>query len=141
VGETPDTSVDSVQSDFSATRLGRPGIGDKLFDMAADQGMPLTSISASPLESLDLGQCGDHSSFDSILDDERRSLMDHSLFDKTGHRSSMLSDSVFGYNDSHPEQGHLLLPNQFRPLSVLSINSVHSPMKEDDTMISVSYIL
>ena len=70
MGETPDASVDSVQSDFSAMRLGRPGIGDKMFDMAADQGMPLTSISVLPPESLDLGQRGDHSSFDSILDDE-----------------------------------------------------------------------
>jgi hypothetical protein len=46
--------VDSVQSDFSVTCLGCPGIGDKMFNTAADQGMSLTSISALPLESLDL---------------------------------------------------------------------------------------
>jgi serine/arginine repetitive matrix protein 2 len=46
-----DTSVDSVQSDFSVMCLGHPGIGDKMFNMAVDQGKPLTSISASPLES------------------------------------------------------------------------------------------
>ena len=51
-----DVSVDSVQSDFLATHLGRPGIGDKMFDTAADQGMPLTLISTSPPESLDLGE-------------------------------------------------------------------------------------
>jgi serine/arginine repetitive matrix protein 2 len=47
----------------------------------------------------------------------------------------MLSDSVFG-DDYHFQNG-LLPPNQFRPLSVLSISSIHSPMKEYDTMISV----
>jgi hypothetical protein len=51
-----DMSVDSVQSDFLVMHLGRLGIGDKMFDTAADQGMPLTLISASPLESLDLGE-------------------------------------------------------------------------------------
>jgi hypothetical protein len=52
--------------------------------------------------------------------------------------SSMSSDSVFGYDDHHQPQGHLLPTMQLRPLSALSVNSVHSPMKEDDTMISVS---
>jgi serine/arginine repetitive matrix protein 2 len=42
-----DASLDSVMSDFSAMYLGRPGIGDKMFDHAVDLG-PLTSISASP---------------------------------------------------------------------------------------------
>ena len=46
-----DASVDSVQSDFSVMCLGRLGIGDKMFDTAADQGKPLTSISALPPES------------------------------------------------------------------------------------------
>lgn len=33
-------SMDSVMSDFSARRLGRPGVGDKMFDSAHDYGMP-----------------------------------------------------------------------------------------------------
>ena len=41
--------VDSVMSDFSGMHLGRPGLGDKMFNNAADLG-PLTSISASPPE-------------------------------------------------------------------------------------------
>ncbi|KAJ6568795.1 hypothetical protein B0H19DRAFT_1256508 [Mycena capillaripes] len=78
------------------------------------------------------------SSFDSIIDEERRSSMEDSLVEKTGHHSSMSSDSVFGYDDHHPPNGHLLPPHQFRPLSVLNFNnSAHSPMKEDDTMISM----
>jgi serine/arginine repetitive matrix protein 2 len=64
--------------------------------------------------------------------------MEDSLFEKTGNRSSVSSDSVFGDDFSHPYPGGLLPPNQFPPLSVLSRNSVHSPMRDDDTMISVS---
>ena len=63
--------------------------------------------------------------------------MDNSLFEKTGQQSSMSSDSVFGDDLSHPYEGGLLPPNQFWPLSVMSVSSVHSPMREDDTMISV----
>ena len=134
-----DVSMDSVSSDFSGMHLGRPGIGDKIFDHAVDLG-PLTSISASPPEKLDISDShSDHRpSFDSILDDEQRPSIEDSLFEKTGHRSSISSDSVFGEDNSHPYQGGLLPPNQFRPLSVLSVNSVHSPMEEGDTMIPVS---
>ncbi|KAJ7042702.1 hypothetical protein C8F04DRAFT_1176309 [Mycena alexandri] len=129
-----DSSVDSMLSDFSVARLGRPGVGEKMFDTAG--GMPLSAISASPPESHS-GR-NNRSSFDSIIDEERRSSMEDSLFEKTGHRSSMSSDSVFGYDELHPPNGHLLPPHQFRPLSVLSMNtSIHSPMREDDTMISM----
>ena len=127
-----EVSIDSVMSDFSGMHLGRPGLGDKMFNNAADLG-PLTTISASPPESVTSPHLG--KSFDSILDDEQRSSVEDSLFEKTHHRSSISSDSVFGED---PLQSGLLPPNQFRPLSVLSINSIHSPMKEDDTMISVS---
>lgn len=146
-----DASVDSTMSDFSAMRLGRPGLGDKMFDTAEDRGMPLTSISASPPEDVSEG-CGPsqdlryRSSFDSILD-ERRSLSD-SLFEKTGDGdgTSVSSDSVFGYDDSQRaammRNGRFLLPpNQFRPLSMTSMMSHHSPKKDDDTMISVRFPL
>ena len=43
----------------------------------------------------------------------------------------MSSDSVFGEDVG---KGGLRLPNRFRPISILSV-SVHSPMKDDDTMI------
>jgi serine/arginine repetitive matrix protein 2 len=134
-------SIDSSTSDFSAARLGRPGLGEKMFEKC-EQSMPLTAISASPPESISGGRLGNRSSFDSILDNDRRSSTEDSLFDKTENRSSMSSDSVFGDDDPHSGHlnGHLLLPNQFRPLSMLSVNSAHSPMKEDDTMISVSLL-
>ncbi|PPQ91217.1 hypothetical protein CVT25_001175 [Psilocybe cyanescens] len=144
-----DQSVDSVMSDFSGMHLGRPGIGDKMFDNAAgaDHG-PLPSISASPPESASASQLqfshdARRRSFDSILDEEQRSSRssmaedaEDSLFEQTGYRSSV-SDSVFGDDFAHQLRGGLLPPNQFRPLSVLSRNSVHSPMKDDDTMISM----
>ncbi|KAJ3912173.1 hypothetical protein F5877DRAFT_85100 [Lentinula edodes] len=119
---------------FSARQLGRPGIGDKMFDTAVNFGAPLTSISASPPGSSYSKSC---SSFDLIMDDEPRSSVDDSLFDKTGHRTSLCSESVFGYDgSSRYAQGHLLPQNAFRPVSYLSINSIHSPSKDDDTMIS-----
>jgi hypothetical protein len=47
-------------SGFSAIHLGRPGIGDKMFDHAVDLG-PLTSISASPLNGHEASENGyDH---------------------------------------------------------------------------------
>ncbi|KAF8148662.1 hypothetical protein B0H34DRAFT_802878 [Crassisporium funariophilum] len=134
-----DLSTDSVMSDFSAMHLGRPGLGDKMFDNPADHG-PLTSISASPPESAVRPRFNNdtRNSYDSICDEEQReSMMEDSLFEKTGRASSGSEDSVFGDDYSHEYRGGLLPPNQFRPLSVLSMNSVHSPSREDDTMISM----
>ena len=138
---------DSISSDFSARHLGRPGVGDKMFDSAPDSRMPLTSISASPPENaLGIPQ-GYRMSYDSILDNERRrsstefedrrSFLD-SIFDQTDDPSSASSESVFGYDELHPPQGNLLPPHQFRPLSVYSNSNGHSSVREDETMISVS---
>ncbi|KAF8483145.1 hypothetical protein JB92DRAFT_1651529 [Gautieria morchelliformis] len=128
-----DPSIDSVLSDFSATRLGRPGIGDKMFESAPDHG-PLTSISASPPESV-VGDLVQRSSYDSILDEDRRSTVD-SIFDNTDQGSSMSSDSVFGYDTNEAVRGNLFPPTRFRPLSVMSVGHRGTP-REDDTMISM----
>ena len=110
-----------------------------MFSNAADH-EPLTSISASPLESAARHQVGNRSPFYSIIDDEQGSSQGDSLFEKPRYHSSMPSYSVFG-DDYHFRSGLLPL-NQFQPLSVHSISSIHSPMKEDDdAMISVSSIL
>ncbi|KAJ7234518.1 hypothetical protein B0H12DRAFT_1204744 [Mycena haematopus] len=124
------SSVDSVMSDYSVSRLGRPGVGDKMFDTVMDHGHSLRAISASPPESRG-SELRNRSSYDSIIDEERRSSMEDSLFEKTGHRSSMSSDSVFGYDDHNPPMAFAAAA------SVPFHNSVHSPMKEDDTMISM----
>ena len=92
-----EVSIDSVMSDFSGIHLGHPGLGDKMFNNAADHGA-LTSISASPLDSTSRPCVGNRSSFDfdSIIDDKQRLSQEDSLFEKTHYQSSMSSDSVFG---------------------------------------------
>lgn len=133
-------SVDSAISEFSRMRLGRPGVGDKMFESIGDH-YPLSSISASPPESVS-GDLAQKSSYDSILDDERRSTVD-SIFDNTGHRSSISSDSVFWHDpanekDQPPRHHHNLFPpaNLFRPLSLCSTGN-HEMSREDDTMITM----
>ncbi|KAF5393347.1 hypothetical protein D9757_000790 [Collybiopsis confluens] len=164
-----DASIDSVDSQFSAMHLGRPGIGDKMFDTAANFGAPLTSILASPagstsqrsgfgsmdydprFSSASIGaplpsisaspQRSDYPdspmSYDSIMDNEQRSSMEDSLFDRTGHRTSVSYESVFGCDDSSRRPDGLLPPNAFRPVSSMSVTSDHSPVRDDDTMISM----
>ncbi|EPQ51625.1 hypothetical protein GLOTRDRAFT_117955 [Gloeophyllum trabeum ATCC 11539] len=138
-----DPSVDSILSDFSAMRLGRPDLGDKMFSSVPEHGVPLTAISASPPESRysrDESQySGDddqRSSYDSIIDEDRRTSVQDSLFEKTGYRTSVSSESVFGNDYSHPIQGSLMPPH-FRPISMYSEVSIHSPENEDDTLISM----
>ncbi|KAL4261714.1 hypothetical protein AB1N83_006845 [Pleurotus pulmonarius] len=138
-----DASMDSMMSEYSAMRLGRPGLGDKMFETSGDQGMPLSAISASPPDSAiasrsNLSATRDSYEYDSIMDNDPVSTIDDSLFDKTGHRSSLSSESIFGDDASNPIPGHLLLPHQFRPLSMLSVRSTdRGPSREDDTMISM----
>ncbi|KAL1747929.1 hypothetical protein HDZ31DRAFT_60801 [Schizophyllum fasciatum] len=138
-----EASVDSIMSDFSAMHLGRPGLGDKMFDNEVAQ--PLAAISASPdspgdsideqMDSIQRRMPGDRFSYDSILDDDRRYTAD-SILERTDDHSSISDESIFGYH-GNSYRGHLLPPNQFRPLSMMSIGSIHSPAKEDDTMITM----
>ena len=139
-----------MTSDFSTRHLGHPGVGDKIFESAPDYGMPLTSISASPHESVTGKLQGNGTSYDSILDGEgRRSSMEYedhcsssdSLFNQTGNRSSVSSETMFGYDELRHLQGNLLPSHQFRPLSAYSDTTRHSPHNENDTMISVRSFL
>jgi len=116
--------MDSVMSDFSAVYLGRPGLGDKMFDNTADHG-PITSTFTSQ------SQFGHRNSFDPTMDEQRLSMED-SIFEKTGQPISISDDY------SHSHRSVLLALYQFRLLSVLSVGSLHSPADDDDTMISVS---
>ncbi|KAG6896181.1 hypothetical protein C0992_009839 [Termitomyces sp. T32_za158] len=137
-----ESSVDSVNSDFSAMRLGRPGIGDKMFDAMLDSGVgdhcvSLGAISASsPSENVaQENPAANRSSFefDSIIDHEPQSSTVDSLF---GEKPTL--DSVFGRNDdSQASKGALLQVPRYRPLSVISLNSTNTPVREDDTMISM----
>ena len=141
-----DFSADSVLSDFSGARLGRPGLGDKMLESAFDHGMPLTAISASPPESLAGSVRSERitseeyeyrTTYDSIMDSHngpQKITVEDSIFEKTGYRTSVSSsDSTFFGKNS---EGHN--PPRYRPISSFSITSSHDPVKEDDTMISVS---
>ena len=123
-----------------------PWVGDKMFEPAPDYGMPLTSISASPPESVTGKLQGNRTSYNLILDGEGwrssteskdcRSSSD-SLFNQTGDWSSVSSESMFGYDELRHPQGSLLPSNQFRPFSTYSDTTHHTPHNENDTMISV----
>ncbi|KAH8096901.1 hypothetical protein BXZ70DRAFT_895536 [Cristinia sonorae] len=138
----PDFSVDSVSSDFSGRRLGRPGLGDRMFEM--DHGVPLTAISASPPESLSGSMMRDRTEFnqtefDSIMDadDRRYSIAEDSLFERTGYKSEgsySEDESVFGYDGSRPQ---INVARQFRPLSMMSVASIRPGDAQDDTMVTM----
>ena len=83
---------------------------------AADNG-PFTSISASPPESATKFHVGNHSSFDSIIDDEQKSSQEDSLY----HPSLSYVCMVIV-----PFQSSLLLLIQFLPLSVHGIGRQYS---------------
>lgn len=132
-------STDSIISDIASMQLGRPGLGDKMFD--SDHAMPLAPIAASPSGDIDMFSfSGPHPSYDSIMDEDRRISQNvpDSLFENTGQQASASSgDSIFGCDDSQYLQGFPY--RQFRPLSIMSAaTSVHSLPREDDTMITVS---
>ncbi|KAF7791167.1 hypothetical protein EIP86_002178 [Pleurotus ostreatoroseus] len=138
----PNLSVDSILSDFSVSRLARPGLGDKMFD--SDYGMPLAAITGSPTgstfdDSEDIISRSElPTSYDSIMDGDPRSSVFDSLFDKTGYRTTHSNVDVFDIDVSHPAQGRHLRSAQFRPVSILSLGSVNDTMtKDDDTMISM----
>ena len=115
-----------------------------MLDSALEAGTPLVSISASPSPSLVGSAHGEgihseeyesHSSYDSVMDSQYESQRTDSLFEKIGNRNSVCSsDSTFFEQDT---DNGAAKPPRYRPISSLSIPSVHSPPKEDDTMISV----
>ncbi|KAI0354136.1 hypothetical protein OH77DRAFT_1405859 [Trametes cingulata] len=128
-----DFSVDSIMSDYSERHLGRPGLGDKMFETS--RGAPLSAISASP-ESTYSNPEANRTSWDSIMDNDRYTSVEDSIFEKTRNRTSVSSESVFGF-DPYAQYGCGQPSQQFRPLSIMSEMSVHSPPKEDDTMITM----
>lgn len=147
-----DPSRDSILSDFSTSRLGRPGLGDKMFESNGDY-PALYSIAASPTSSspgmsYEVGRGGDdrspRHSFDSVGSrfDDKASSVD-SIFDKTGSISSSISSgSVFNTDDSRPSLDKSILQmqqaKQFRPISMYStISMANGSVRDDDTMISM----
>ena len=139
-------SVESVLGDFSGKRLGRPALGDKMLESAQEHGpTSLAFISASSPLSLAGSVRGEriHSEgydkrtlYDSIMDSRYESQKTN-LFEKTGHRDSVCSsDSTFFEEHSG---NAATKPPRYRPIFGLSVASVHTLHKEDDTMISVRF--
>ena len=134
---------DSIFGEPSPARVARPGLGDKMFEMM-DYGMPLPAIAASPTGSVfsDREPSPPHqhqtTNYDSIFDAEPKTTVDDSIFSKTGYKTSYeTSDDVFEFDLSRPEQESHVRLRQFRPISMMSMASVHSVAREEDTMISV----
>ena len=135
-------SADSVMSDISA-RVPRPTLGDKMLDSKNDYCVPLTSITASPPESLPSDDSYQRvrcrSSFDSIMDDERPSYSGDSIMDQSNRRTSSTFDFALGQDGPHSTHS----PSQFRindapAFSLFSAEGDSAdPKREDDTMISV----
>ncbi|KAK4686250.1 hypothetical protein P7C73_g3889, partial [Tremellales sp. Uapishka_1] len=128
------SSADSSSSAVSFNRIGRPGIGDRMFQL--DGGVQLTSITGSPPDDSAL-----NSNRTSRLetDDDRDSIFDSpkttidSIFDRS---ASISSDSIFGNSDEglHVPQGFII--RGLRPISMVSTSS--SAENPDDTFINVS---
>lgn len=134
-----DQSVDSTWSDYSAVRLGRPGLGDKMFEN--DHGMPLSAISASPPES-PAGDLHHQPSWESFVPDKRPISADDSMYENSeDYHTTISRDSVFGNAGSNSQYYAQLQRRPYRPVSVISDISVEHPRKEDDTMITVSTIV
>ncbi|KAH6911246.1 hypothetical protein BKA70DRAFT_1460494 [Coprinopsis sp. MPI-PUGE-AT-0042] len=160
-----ETSMDSMmEEDHSMHRrsFARPGLGDKMFETSANY---LDAIAGSPSGSIDLNHLngadqtsnrdseGSFDYYDSILDNTQQehagrvivssyeqpsiSVVEDSLFDKSGVRSEVSSDCVFGDSNSNADRARRLPNAQFRPLSLISNQSAHDSMHEDDTMISM----
>jgi serine/arginine repetitive matrix protein 2 len=136
-------SADSVMSDMSV-RVPRPALGDKMLDSKHDYCLPLTSIAASPPESVTFtskAHMRRQDSFDSILDDESHSYSRDSIMDQSKSSHKLTSESVFGRDWSQMSHSPLdqFNVNDTRPFSFLSAESdSFDPMREDDTMITVS---
>ena len=134
-----DPSIDFIINDPSGLTLGRPGLGEKMFNATFPQDMSPSCVSSSPSDYDQSSQVvssefSRNSVCDSIMDVDEARSPGHHIYDKTNQQMFDLAPSVFGDTSAHG-----FLP-PFKPLSVLSTLSVQSPLKEDDTWISVSPI-
>ncbi|RPD69768.1 hypothetical protein L226DRAFT_526450 [Lentinus tigrinus ALCF2SS1-7] len=117
--------------DFSRDRA----VGDKMFNVHS---APLSTISSSPERMYSEPEEVNRTSWDSIMDNTGRytSVVDNSIFDKTDQQTSVSSESICGFAPSYVQYGRYMTSQQFRPLSIMSEMSFHSPVKEDDIMIT-----
>jgi len=125
-------------------RLGRLGLGEKMFDMTDRALPPSSTLSTHSPYNFSPSPMPDQLTLDSILDGDRRISVQvpNSIFDKSGQRISVISESsVFGRDDHACIQPGNLPLYQFQPFSFSSEVSAHSPLKDNDMMISVSFLV
>lgn len=145
--QQPSSDASSIMSDVSVSRLGRPDVGDKMFDR--DYGMALSSIPASSSESLASEHYERQLAHDSIFVEDAnvpRTSSDDSIFELSMRQPSYVEDNddVFNLSHSEAQQDAYTQLHQFRPLSMISVDSfstMHTEPGEDDTMFSVSLVV
>lgn len=137
------SSIDSVVSNISVSRLARPGLGDRMFQL--DGGVQLTSITGSPPDDVRPMEGPSHArspSLDSMFSGETPQTSFDSMFDTSidhSRSTSTSDDSIFGAT-SDIEAEHAMVQRGFflkgmRPVSKVSMTSSENP---DDTFINVA---
>jgi serine/arginine repetitive matrix protein 2 len=138
-------STDSVVSNISVSRLARPSLGDRMFQL--DGGVQLTSITGSPPDDVRPmeGSGSIHArspSLDSIFSGETPQTSFDSMFDTSidhSRSTSTSSDSIFGATSDHEAEQAVVQRGFFlkgmRPVSEVSMASSENP---DDTFINVA---
>jgi hypothetical protein len=131
------SSVDSVVSNVSVSRIARPGLGERMFQL--DGGVQLTSITGSPPDEPDRAErYTEHSrqpSLDSLLDSEANTSYDSIFHSSIEHNrsSSTSTDSIFDATPVAVRKEFFL--RGVRPQSTISVASSESP---DDTFINIA---
>jgi hypothetical protein len=131
------SSIDSVVSNISVSRLARPGLGDRMFQL--DGGVQLTSITGSPpddvrpMEASAASHARSHS-LDSMFSGETPQTSFDSMFDTSidhSRSTSTSSDSIFGAtSDNEAEQAVVqrgFFLKGMRPVSDVSMASSENP--------------
>lgn len=143
------TSTESTSSNISLARLGRPGLGERMFQL--DGGVQLTSITGSPADaeapSPELSPAPVRSSsnvakkwsYNSVLDGDTSAVTYNSLFDMSNRTltdslfdsSSPKADSIFGGGPIQMESKFTL--RGARPDSVASTATTTRANEDQDT--------
>ena len=116
VKHCPEFSVDSILSNYSGARLGRPGLGDNArvhvrlwyavdgdFSLATGVFRGAYAAKESPLESLNISP-GMILSWTVATSRRTATTVEDAIFEKTGHRTSVSSSdsTFFGKNSEGP---------------------------------------
>ncbi|ORY35692.1 hypothetical protein BCR39DRAFT_27980 [Naematelia encephala] len=132
------SSSDSVASIVSVSRIVRPGLGDRMFQL--DGGVPLTSITGSPPENATQSRrtsiISKRNSYDSLFDSSQGGLLS---FDSLLNPDASLQtdmDSIFGAEDRSLDPPVSFILKGIRPISTVSSSSASESL--EDSFINVA---